>query len=104
VLTAEALGLSAATRVLLNDRVYIVQGTQVVRFLQEVPLSALPPEWPLHSPTAARLCRRRSSSGAAAGQGARSTIASSSWYRAYSAPSRRMTSRPVSLGRAARTL
>lgn len=42
-LAAEALGLPPATEVLLNDKVYSVQGAQVVRFLQEVPVSHLPP-------------------------------------------------------------
>ncbi len=42
-LAAEALGLAPQTEVLLNDKVYSVDGTQVVRFLQEVPVSYLPP-------------------------------------------------------------
>ena len=41
-LAAEALGLAPATEVLLNDKVYSVQGVQVVRFLQEVPVAFLP--------------------------------------------------------------
>lgn len=42
-LAAEALGLAPETEVLLNDKIYAIDGTQVVRFLQEVPLSYLPP-------------------------------------------------------------
>jgi hypothetical protein len=86
VLTAEALGLAAATRVLLNDKVYTVQGAQVVRFLQEVPLSYLPP-------------------GMASSLADGSLPAPSSifeWSRNW--PGRGMNSRPVSLSRAARTL
>ena len=41
-LAADALGLAPETQTLLNDKSYAVDGTQVVRFLQEVPLSHVP--------------------------------------------------------------
>ena len=41
-LAAEALGLASTTEILLNDKVYSVQGKRVVRFLQEVPVTHVP--------------------------------------------------------------
>lgn len=41
-LAAEALELPPGTEVLFNHKVYSVQGTKVVRFLQEVPLAFVP--------------------------------------------------------------
>lgn len=41
-LAAEALGLAPETETLLNDKSYSVEGTRVVRFLQEVPLTHVP--------------------------------------------------------------
>lgn len=41
-LAAEALGLPIETETLLNDKMYSIEDTQVVRFLQEVPLTHVP--------------------------------------------------------------
>jgi GntR family transcriptional regulator len=43
-LAAAALGRDATIEVLVNDKTYSVQGTPVVRFLQEVPLAYVPPD------------------------------------------------------------
>jgi GntR family transcriptional regulator len=41
-LAAEALGMAVETETLLNDKIYSIEGTQVVRFLQEVPVTHVP--------------------------------------------------------------